>query len=120
MRRAHRRRTRPTAGECRVYNQFTEVFSVAELAEKVSHAAGELGVDVTIDTFRTRASSSRSTTTTRRTPSCRRLGLQPTLLSETLIESMLTTIDRYKHRVIPEGIDPSTQWRGEPVAQPAS
>ena len=48
------------------------------------------------------------------------LGLQPTLLSETLIESVLTTIDRYKHRVIAEGIDPSTQWRGEPVAQPAS
>ena len=31
---------------------------------------------------------------------------------------MLTTIDRYKHRVIAEGIDPSTQWRGEPVAHP--
>src|SRR5499427_7762389 len=36
-------------GEFRVYNQFTESFTVAELAEKVRHAAGEVGVEVTID-----------------------------------------------------------------------
>ena len=37
--------------------------------------------------------------------------LEPTLLSETLIESVLHTIERYRHRVIAEGIDPSTLWR---------
>src|ERR671927_882884 len=38
-------------GEFRVYNQFTESFTVAELAEKVREAAGVLGVDVTIDSL---------------------------------------------------------------------
>jgi UDP-sulfoquinovose synthase len=47
------------------------------------------------------------------------LGLEPTLLSETLIESVLHGIERYKHRIIAEGIDPSTQWRQAPAAQPA-
>jgi UDP-sulfoquinovose synthase len=108
------------AGEMRVYNQFTESFSVAELAAKVRHAAGEVGVEVTIDTIpnpRVELEDHYYNPVHTKLPS---LGLQPTLLSETLIESVLTTIDRYKHRVIAEGIDPSTQWRGEPVAQPAS
>ena len=35
------------AGEYRVFNQFTETFTVAELAEKVKHAGGEVGIDVT-------------------------------------------------------------------------
>jgi UDP-sulfoquinovose synthase len=40
------------------------------------------------------------------------LGLQPHLLSETLIESMFTAIDRYKSRVIADHILPATRWRG--------
>ena len=108
------------AGEMRVYNQFTESFSVAELAEKVRHAAGEVGVDVTVDTIpnpRVELEEHYYNPVHTKLPS---LGLQPTLLSETLIESVLHTIERHKDRVIAEGIDPTTQWRGEPVAQPAS
>jgi UDP-sulfoquinovose synthase len=40
------------------------------------------------------------------------LGLLPHLLSETLIESMFSTIERYKDRVILDRIDPRTRWRG--------
>jgi UDP-sulfoquinovose synthase len=108
------------AGEMRVYNQFTESFSVSDLADKVKHAAGELGVEVTVESItnpRVELETHYYNPVHTKLPS---LGLQPSLLSETLIESVLTTIDRYKHRVIAEGIDPSTQWRGAPVAQPAS
>ena len=60
-------------GEMRVYNQFTEsVLGRRAGRARCRHAAGEVGVDVTVDTSRTRASSSRSTTTTRCTPSWRR------------------------------------------------
>jgi UDP-sulfoquinovose synthase len=48
------------------------------------------------------------------------LGLQPTLLSETLIESMLDVIKRYRSRVIQEVIDPVTQWRPSPLNEPAA
>jgi UDP-sulfoquinovose synthase len=108
------------AGEMRVYNQFTESFSVSDLADKVKHAAGELGVEVTVESItnpRVELETHYYNPVHTKLPS---LGLEPSLLSETLIESVLTTIDRYKHRVIAEGIDPSTQWRGAPVAQPAS
>jgi len=49
------------------------------------------------------------------------LGLEPTLLSENLIESTLGVIQRYRDRVISDVIAPRTQWRpAPPVGQPAS
>ena len=48
------------------------------------------------------------------------LGLEPTLLSENLIESTLVVIERFKDRVIPDVIAPSTAWRpAAAVGQPA-
>jgi UDP-sulfoquinovose synthase len=107
------------AGEFRVFNQFTESFTVGELAEKVRHAGGELGVEVTVEHVanpRVELEEHYYNPVHTKLPS---LGLEPTLLSETLIESVLHGIERYKHRIIAEGIDPSTQWRQAPVAQPA-
>jgi len=42
------------------------------------------------------------------------------LLSETLVESMFSVIERHKDRVIPGAIMPKTRWRGtltEPVTR---
>ena len=38
------------------------------------------------------------------------LGLEPTLLGEELVESMIHAIERYKDRVIEASIDPKTRW----------
>ena len=59
----------PEAGEFRVFNQFTEQFSIWQLAELVQKAGAEVGIDVEVDRSTTRGSSWRSTTTTRRTRS---------------------------------------------------
>jgi UDP-sulfoquinovose synthase len=109
------------AGEYRVFNQFTETFTVSELAEKVRHAGAELGITVTIDNLqnpRFEAEEHYYNPVHTKLPS---LGLQPTLLSENLIESTLGVIQRYRDRVISDVIAPSTQWRpAPPVGQPAS
>ena len=67
-----------------------------------SRRAGEhLGYEVEIQQLsRTRASSARSTTTTRPTPSCSTSGSKPTLLGEELVQSMLHAIERHRDRVI--------------------
>jgi UDP-sulfoquinovose synthase len=107
------------AGEYRVFNQFTETFSVAELAEKVRDAAGHLGVDVTIDNVenpRVELEEHYYNPVHTKLPA---LGLQPTLLSEALIESVLTTVQRYRDRVILEHIQPATHWRGAAASAPA-
>jgi UDP-sulfoquinovose synthase len=109
------------AGEYRVFNQFTETFTVAELAKKVKHAGAEVGITVTIDNLqnpRFELEEHYYNPVHTKLPS---LGLEPTLLSENLIESTLGVIQRYRDRVISDVIAPSTQWRpAPPVGQPAS
>ena len=109
------------AGEYRVFNQFTETFTVAELAEKVKQAGAEVGMTVTIDNLqnpRFELEEHYYNPVHTKLPS---LGLEPTLLSENLIESTLGVIQRYRDRVISDVIAPSTQWRpAPPVGQPAS
>ncbi len=39
----------PEKGEYRVFNQFTEIFSVLDIAENVKRAAERLGIEVTVD-----------------------------------------------------------------------
>jgi UDP-sulfoquinovose synthase len=109
------------AGEYRVFNQFTETFTVAELAEKVRHAGGVLGMHVQVENLqnpRFELEEHYYNPVHTKLPS---LGLEPTLLSENLIESTLGVIQRYRGRVISDVIAPSTQWRpAPPVGQPAS
>jgi UDP-sulfoquinovose synthase len=101
----------PDAGEYRVFNQFTEVFNVAELAEKVRHAAGEVGLGVRVDNVANPRMELEEHYYNPTHTKLLELGLQPTLLSETLIESMLDVIRRYRENVIMDVIDPVTQWR---------
>jgi UDP-sulfoquinovose synthase len=106
----------PEAGEYRVFNQFTEVFDVAGLAEKVRHAGEELGMEVQVDhvanpRFELEEHYYNPTHT-----KLLSLGLSPTLLSETLIESMLQVIARHRDRVEMGVIAPVTQWRPQPLS----
>jgi UDP-sulfoquinovose synthase len=110
----------PAPGEYRVFNQFTEVFDVADLAEKVRHAGGELGIEVQVDHVPNPRLELEDHYYNPAHTKLLELGLQPTLLSETLIESMLEVIRRYRDRVIPEVIDPVTQWRREPLGELAT
>jgi UDP-sulfoquinovose synthase len=109
----------PALGEYRVFNQFTEVFNVADLAEKVRHAGGELGIDVQVDHVANPRLELEEHYYNPTHTKLLELGLQPTLLSETLIESMLEVIRRYRDRVLADVIDPVTLWRPEPLGEPA-
>jgi UDP-sulfoquinovose synthase len=97
-------------GEYRVFNQFTESFTVAELAELVKRAGQEIGLAVRIenvDNPRVEAEEHYYNATHTK---LLELGLKPRYLSETLIESMFEIIGRHKDRVIREHIMPRTQW----------
>jgi UDP-sulfoquinovose synthase len=110
----------PAGGEYRVFNQFTETFNVAELAEKVRHAAGELGIDVQVDHVENPRVEMEKHYYNPTHTKLLSLGLEPTLLSETLIESMLEVIRRYQDRVLEDVIAPVTQWRPAALGEPAS
>lgn len=107
-------------GEMRVYNQFTEQFTILELAELTRRAATELGYEVEIENVDNPRVEMEEHYYNAANTKLRDLGLKPHLLGEELVRSMLTTIDRYKDRVITRAIAPRTQWRpGEAEANAA-
>ena len=104
------------AGEFRVFNQFTEQFSVLELAGLVRHAGEHLGYSVEIQHCENPRVEKEEHYYNAVHTKLLDLGLEPTLLGEELVESMIHTIERHKDRVIESSIDPRTRWNpGEPV-----
>ena len=99
------------AGEFRVFNQFTEQFSVMEFAEITKRSAGELGYEVEIQHFSNPRVELEEHYYNAANTKLRDLGLQPHLLGDELVRSMLSTIERHKDRVISRAIAPKTQWR---------
>ena len=100
------------AGEFRVFNQFTEQFSVVELAELVRHAGSEIGLEVRIEHLDNPRVELEEHYYNAKHTKLVELGLQPHRRSETLIGSMFDVIERYKDRVILDHILPATRWRG--------
>ena len=77
-------------GEFRVFNQFTEQFTVAELAELTQRAAGELGHQVEIEHFPNPRVELEEHYYNAANTKLRELGLKPHYLGEELVKSMLT------------------------------
>jgi UDP-sulfoquinovose synthase len=103
-------------GEFRVFNQFTEQFSVIELAGLVKHAGEHLGYSVEVQHCENPRVEKEHHYYNAIHTKLLDLGLEPTLLGEELVESMIHAIERHKGRVIESSIDPRTRWNpGEPV-----
>jgi UDP-sulfoquinovose synthase len=101
----------PELGEYRVFNQFTEQFSVAELAALVRRSAAELGHEVEVRSCpNPRVELERHYYNATNTKLIE-LGLEPHHLGEELVRSMLRIIQRYAGRVIPRAIAPRTRWK---------
>lgn len=98
------------AGEFRVFNQFTEQFSVLELAELVKHAAEHLGYTVEIQHCDNPRVEKEEHYYNAIHTKLLDLGLEPTQLGEELVESIIHAIERYKGNAIESSIDPRTRW----------
>src|SRR5918995_2852081 len=98
-------------GEFRVFNQFTEQFTVLELAELAQRAGAELGYDVDVEHFDNPRVEQEDHYYNAANTKLRELGLKPHYLGEELVRSMLATIERHRDRVISRAIAPKTQWR---------
>jgi UDP-sulfoquinovose synthase len=103
------------AGEYRVFNQFTEQFSVGELAGLVSEAGRRLGFDVETRTYENPRVEHEQHYYNATHTKLLDLGLEPTLLGEELVESMLHAIERHRERAIPAAIEPQTRWNPDPA-----
>ncbi|MFN7210085.1 MAG: NAD-dependent epimerase/dehydratase family protein, partial [Aggregatilineales bacterium] len=100
----------PEAGEFRVFNQFTEQFSVLELAYAVQRAARELGIRVEVGHYENPRVEKEEHYYNAVHTRLLDLGLQPHYLNEELVESMIQRIAQYKERVIMDAIVPRIRW----------
>jgi UDP-sulfoquinovose synthase len=100
-----------SAGEFRVFNQFTELFSVNDLALKVQQAATTLGIKVTIDNIPNPRVEKEEHYFNAKNTSLLSLGLQPHLLSDSLLDSLLNFAVKYQNRVDRSQILPKVSWK---------
>ncbi|KAA8525156.1 hypothetical protein F0562_006980 [Nyssa sinensis] len=98
-------------GEFRVFNQFTEQFSVNELARLVTKAGEKLGLNVqTISVPNPRVEAEEHYYNAKHTKLVE-LGLKPHLLSDSLLDSLLNFAIKFEDRVDTKQIMPSVSWR---------
>jgi UDP-sulfoquinovose synthase len=98
-------------GECRVYNQFTEQFSVLELALKVQTAGRQLGLQVEIDHLPDPRVEAEAHYYNAKHSKLLDLGLQPHLLSDSLLDSLVNIAIQYRDRVDASLMMPQVNWR---------
>ena len=97
-------------GEFRVFNQFTEQFSVRDLAEKVQRVAEQLGINVEVDKIPDPRIEAEEHYYNATHTKLLELGLQPNLLSDEVVAHLIETIQRYKDRILLGPIAPKTRW----------
>jgi len=98
------------SGEYRVFNQFTEQFSVNDLAVTVQRVGEGMGINVEVDRLVDpriedeehyyRASHTKLV----------ELGLKAHLLTDEVVAHMIETVQRHKDRILTEPIAPKTKW----------
>ena len=98
-------------GECRVFNQFTEQFSVLELARMVQAAARKMGMPVDIDFLPPPRVESESHYYNARHSKLIDLGLQPHHLSDSLLDSLMNIAIKYSDRIDSSLFLPQVEWR---------
>jgi UDP-sulfoquinovose synthase len=98
-------------GECRVYNQFTEQFSVLELAHLVQNAATHIGLKIAIDHLPDPRVEKEEHYYNAKHSKLVDLGLEPHLLSDSVLDSLLNIATRYRDRIDTSMFLPRVNWR---------
>ena len=97
-------------GEFRVFNQFTELFSVGDLAMMVKKAGNALGLNVDINHIDNPRVEKEEHYFNAKNTKLLDLGLQPHLLSDSLLDSLLNFSVKYQNRVDHKQILPKVSW----------
>ncbi|MDA2909525.1 NAD-dependent epimerase/dehydratase family protein [Nitrospiraceae bacterium AH_259_D15_M11_P09] len=101
----------PKQGDYQVFNQFTEVLMVRDLAERVKFAGAHLGLHVKIDNIPNPRNEQEEHYYNPKHTKLTELGLKPRFLSDVLLEEMLTAVIQAKGQVDEHVVYPSVKWR---------
>src|ERR1700760_4189179 len=97
--------------EFRVFNQFTERFSILDIAHQVHAAGKKIGLNVEITHLPDPRVEAEEHYYNAKHSKLIDLGLQPHYLSENLLDSLLQIAVKYQDRIDPSLIMPRVNWR---------
>ena len=103
--------TPANAGEFRVFNQFTELFSISDLAAMVQKAGSAVGLNVEVKSYDNPRVEKEEHYFNAKNTNLLNLGLQPHYLSDSLLDSLLNFAVKYKDRVDDSQILPKVTWK---------
>jgi UDP-sulfoquinovose synthase len=98
-------------GKFRVFNQFTELFGIGDLAMMVKKAGTTLGLDVEVTHLENPRVEMEEHYFNAKNTNLLDLGLQPHFLSDSLLDSLLNFSVKYKSRVDETQILPKVKWK---------
>jgi UDP-sulfoquinovose synthase len=98
-------------GECRVMNQFTEQFTVLQLAQMVQSVAQRVGFKVRLDHLPDPRVELEEHYYNAKHSRLADLGLKPHLLSDSLLDSLLNISVQYRDRIDQSLFLPQVNWR---------
>jgi UDP-sulfoquinovose synthase len=101
----------PERGEYRVFNQFTEQFSVAQLANRVHEARKAYGLETAIEHLPNPRTEMEAHYYNAKHQRLLDLGLKPHSLDDSLIDRVIGLVEKFKRRIKPELFAPRVDWR---------
>ena len=98
-------------GQFRVFNQFTELFSISDLANMVQKAGAAMGLKVEVNHLANPRVELEEHYFNAKNTKLLDLGLKPHYLSDSLLDSLLNFATKYKDRIDQKHILPTVSWR---------
>jgi len=106
----------PKREEFRVFNQFTEQWSVKDLAKLVKEAADSIGLKVKIASVENPRIESENHYYNAKNSALLSLGLKPNLLTHKFVEKLIKKIIKHKVHIDTDIIHPKIKWHQQKLA----
>ena len=100
----------PVSGDMHIHNQFTEQFSVNQLARKVQKSLKKINIDVSINKIKNPRLESEKHYYNAKNDNMLNYGLSPTLLNDDIIISIAKYVLKYKKDINKRILKPKTKW----------
>ena len=104
----------PEPGDLRIFNQFTETFSVNDLAEKVQAAGRAMGLSVDVQHLENPRREAEEHYYNPAHTGLLELGLEPNLLTEDTLVKLLEYVTRHRERIRTDLIFRNVRWKKRP------
>jgi UDP-sulfoquinovose synthase len=101
----------PETGELRIFNQFTETFSVNELAERIKEAGDELSLNVKVDAIQNPRKEKEEHYYNPAHTGLLELGLKPHPLTKEVLIGMMQYVIKHKEDIDIHKIFRGTHWK---------